>query len=135
MGVMTIKDPSVPAGVYVTEFDGVEETTHEQYGDGLLWKFDVVKGRFKGRTVFRTTKTEPTIRNSCGKFLAALAGKAPQDDLAVDPGDYEGERYIVTVCESATGQGTRVDSLVRESVDDSEPGDDSDIEFPPADNL
>jgi hypothetical protein len=110
---MKIIDNSVPPGVYTCSFDGTEETTHEQYGDGLLWRFIVERGRFRDRMVTRTTKTEATLKNSCGAFLAALAGRAPSDGLEIDPADYEGRRYICTVAATKNG-GTRVESFVRE---------------------
>lgn len=37
MARMTIKNNTVPPGVYNREFDNVEKTTHEQYSPGLIW--------------------------------------------------------------------------------------------------
>lgn len=117
---MTIKDKSLPPGEYLAEFDGVEESTHEKYGPGLQWRFVVVKGRLKDAECFRTTKVEPTTKNSCGRFLASLAGKSPQDEMDIDPEDYEGQRYIISVRETPNGQSTRVETFIAEKVDDEE---------------
>jgi hypothetical protein len=130
MAKYKIKDPSVPPGVYLAEFDGMEETSHEQYGPGWLWKFIVAKGRYKGRTVARTTSPDPTVRNACGKFLAGLAGKSPEDEMEFDPEDFEGELYRVTVAETKNG-GTRVDSFVRDKIDD----DDDPVTVPEGDDA
>ena len=54
----------------------------------------------------------PTPKNSCGRFLAALAGKAPAEDLEVDTDDYVGQTYMVTVGASQDGSSTRVDVFV-----------------------
>ena len=55
---------------------------------------------------------EPTLRNSCGKFLAALAGQKPADGLDVDTDDYLGHQYKVMVTEAQSGDSTRVDSFM-----------------------
>jgi len=125
MASYRLRDPAVPPGVYVAEFDGVEHITHDTYGDGLMWKFVIARGRFKGRSVARVTSPDPTIRNSCGRFLAALVGKAPVDGLEVDPADYEGELYRITVAETSSG-GSRVESFVRERLPDDTPDPGSD---------
>jgi hypothetical protein len=116
MSLMRIVDNSVPPGVYHATFDGVEQTHHEVYGDGLVFKFVVDRGRFKGRAVTRVTKPEATLKNSCGVFLAALAGKTPADGLEIDPADHEGRKYLCTVTAAKNG-GSRVENFVREVVE------------------
>ena len=45
-----------PAGNYRAVFEGVEQTTHEEYGDGLRWKWKVTDGPQSGVIATRTIK-------------------------------------------------------------------------------
>lgn len=90
---LTITNNSLPIGAYKCEFVGVEVTTHEAYGDGLKWTFLVTEGQHQGRECYRTTKCEPTPKNSCGRFLAALAGTKPADGMDVDTDEFVGRIY------------------------------------------
>ncbi len=112
---LTVTDPCLPIGNYLCDFVGAVPVTHEQWGDGLQWTFKVVKGALAGREAFRTTKPEPTIKNSCGKFLAALAGASPSDGLDVDTDDFVGCRYAVMVGASQDGKSTRIETFVPEN--------------------
>ena len=114
---MKIANNQLPVGGYECSFDGAEESTHEVYGDGLRWCFTVERGKHRSAKAYRTTKPEPTPKNSCGRFLAALAGKPPTDGLEIDLDDYIGRRYSVIVGESEGGS-TRVESFARMSDDD-----------------
>ena len=107
----TVSKNCLPIGAYLAEFDGVEGTDHPEYGDGIKFTFTVTDGPQKGRECFRTTKREPTIKNSCGRILAALAGVKPSDGLDVDTDDYIGHVYNVIVTESQSGDSTRIESL------------------------
>jgi hypothetical protein len=107
-----IKNQSLPIGSYVCTFESVEETHHEKYGDGLKWTFTVCKGDQEGASCFRTTKPAPTPKNSCGQFLAALAGKPPAEDLEVDTDDFIGCTYSVIIEASPGGDSTRIATFV-----------------------
>lgn len=124
---MKIANNSLPVGAYECSFDGAEEADHEVYGAGLKWCFSVERGKHRGVKCYRTTKPDPTPKNSCGRILAALAGKSPADGLEIDPDDYIGRRYSVIVGESEGGS-TRVESFTRMSDDDADAADD-DIPF------
>ncbi len=101
----------VPPSVYDAEFLGVEETTHEKWGDGLLWSWAIAKGRHKGQTVYRTTKPTATARNSCGDFLKSITGLPLDQAKTKDVDDYAGTMCSVIIKESESGS-TRVDSFV-----------------------
>ena len=107
-----IKNNCLPPGSYECTFEGVEEVTHEKYGAGWKWVFEVIKGPHEGQQCVRTTKPEPTPKNSCGKFLAALAGKPPAADLEIDTDDFVGQTYSVMVSPSQDGDATRVETFV-----------------------
>ncbi|NQU20607.1 MAG: hypothetical protein HQ567_04940 [Candidatus Nealsonbacteria bacterium] len=108
----TIKNNSVPIGAYTCTFDGIEEVDHPEYGPGWKWIFSVIGGEHEGRPCYRTTKDEPTPKNSCGRFLAALSGSTPADDLEVDTDDFLGHSYMCMVEASPSGEGTRIGSFV-----------------------
>ena len=111
MPKFTIANNSLPIGQYRAEFLGIEATAHVEFGDGLQWKFLVSEGPQKGRTAYRTTKNEPTPKNSCGRFLAALKGEKPADGSEVDPDEFVGKLFDVMVTESQSGESTRIDSF------------------------
>ena len=114
MPKLTVKTAGVPIGSYTCKFVGTESVDHAEYGDGLKWIFQVVEGSLSGKETYRTTKPDPTPKNSCGKFLAALAGEAPSDGLDVDTDDYIGRRYMVMVGASQGGDSTRIETFVPE---------------------
>ena len=99
MPTATITNAGLPIGEYVCSFEGVEQSTHPEFGDGWRWEFVVAEGPLTGKSTYRTTKTQPTLRNSCGRFLAALAGKKPSDGLNIDTDRFVGNLYKVVVTE------------------------------------
>ncbi len=111
MTELTIENSCVPVGDYLAKFVGVKVTNHVEYCDGLRWTFSITEGEHKGRECYRTTKTQPTSKNSCGRFLASLSGAKPSDGLTLDPDDYVGQVYNVTVTEGQSGDSTRIDSF------------------------
>ncbi len=111
MSVLTITNNCLPVGAYRVQFVGMELTNHAEYGEGSRWTFIVTEGPFKGREVYRTTKCEPTPKNSCGRLLASLAGKKPSDGLEIDPEDFVGQTYNAIITESQGGDSTRVDAI------------------------
>lgn len=101
---------SIPAGVYDAIFEGIEQTEHPEYGDGLCWSWTITRGQYKGQQVFRTTKTVGTTKNSCGKFLVALTGE-PLDVAATrDVDEYEGVACSVVVEQTETS--SRVSTFI-----------------------
>ena len=108
---VTIKNLSLPLGLHICTFEGIEVTSHLEYGPGWRWIFEVAQGNLKGKQCFRTTKDTPTPNNSCGYFLASLAGEIPRENLEIDPDEYVGRRYSVMVESTASGTSTRVASF------------------------
>jgi hypothetical protein len=111
---VTIENRSVPTGVYKCVFDRIEENEHEKFGRGWKWCFIIMEGPHKDEEVYRTTKDYATPKNSCGRFLAALAGcTALEDKQEVETDDHIGEKYVVMVEPSPSGESTRIGSFVR----------------------
>ena len=106
--------PQVPAGMYPGSFDGVEETNHEEYGEGARWDFVIEGGEYDGVTVSRTTKAKATKKNSCGKFFMAVSGLPLDEAVAHDTDDFVGAGGNVIVEDSPSGESTRVVTFVRD---------------------
>ena len=114
MSVLKIQNSSLPIGSYKAVFEGVETTTHEEYGDGLKWAFRVADGQHAGRECYRITKCEPTPKNSCGRLLAALSGASAKDGLEIDPDDFVGRPYLIIIAETQSGS-TRVETVAQDA--------------------
>jgi len=110
---MTIKEAGLPVGRQDADFQGAEETYHEEWHEGLMWKFRAYDGEFFGKESRRTTGPDPTPGNACGAFLAGLADKSPDDGLDLDPDDHIGQKYVIDVVKSKNGKGTRVERIIR----------------------
>jgi hypothetical protein len=104
-----------PKGHYVVEFLGVEDQPPLEgsgYGPGLEWRFKVVEGPYKDKIISRTTALKPTLKNSCGQMLSALAGGAVDVGIETDVDAYKGRRYQVRVEANYSGNGTRVGTVM-----------------------
>jgi hypothetical protein len=108
----TIRDDSVPEGNYEAVFVGYEQRTHEEYGEGYRWEWEITNGPQKGKAVYRTTPLKPTTRNACGAVLAALGAQSQGDGVQVNPDAYVGKAYLIIVKKSPSGKGTRVHELI-----------------------
>ena len=108
----TIRRNVLPLGQYLCEFTGAEECENELYGPGWKWTFEVIAGEHEGRKALRVTGNEPSPRNVCGRFLAALAGKTPQDGLDLDTDNFIGRTYHVMIESCGNGDSTRIASFV-----------------------
>jgi hypothetical protein len=104
-----------PVGTYLADFVGAEPRqplAGTGYGPGLEWQFKIVEGLYAGKVVSRTTATEPTTKNSCGRMLLQLTGAAVGVGSEVDLAAYVGKRYKVLVEPNQSGQGTRVGTVL-----------------------
>ena len=101
----------VPIDVYDADFLGIEATTHDDWGDGLLWSWKITKSKYRGQIVYRTTKPWGTARNSCGDFLKSITELPLEQAKLKDLDDYVGTPCSVIVKESKSGS-TRVESFV-----------------------
>jgi hypothetical protein len=113
MPKVKISTSGLPVGAYTCTFEGIEETNHADYGFGWKWIFEVIDGPHAGERCYRTTKAAPTVKNSCGRFLAALVGKRPEDGLEVDTNDFIGEEYTVVIEDSPNSDSTRIGTFAR----------------------
>jgi hypothetical protein len=114
MGLLTVGSGGVPAGSYTGTFAGYEpqpENEEKGYQAGLRWSFKIDTGPHAGQTASRITGASPSPRNSCGKMLQGLIGRALQEGEQIDPDKYLGKRYMLVVATSQNG-GTRVEAVV-----------------------
>jgi hypothetical protein len=114
MAVLTVTSGGVPIGNYVARFSGVEaqpENKEKGYGAGLRWKFTIESGPQAGQVASRVTGPVPSPKNSCGKMLAGLLGRAIQEKEQIDPDQFVGKRYMIVVAASQGG-ATRVEAVV-----------------------
>lgn len=65
---------SVPPGQYLTVFKDIQKTHHQEYGDGVMFIFEIAQGDFKGVTLGRIGKPQPTRSNITGKIIAGILG-------------------------------------------------------------
>jgi hypothetical protein len=113
MRSFTIKDrEGPPVGTYPARFLGVEDTSHDEYGPGVAWKFEILDGPSKGKEVSRVTSPQPTEKNTAGKMIRALTGGRLARGSTVDVDQYIGQKYTIVVAENSTGTSTRVDSVM-----------------------
>jgi hypothetical protein len=101
-----------PQGLYRAKFLGVEPKDHPEYGPGCEWQFEILEGDYRGKVVTRTTGTEPSLKNACGRMLTQLTGGAIAIEQEFDPADYVGRAYQVMVESNSTGNGTRVGTVM-----------------------
>lgn len=105
---ITAGGSSVPSGLYRATFDRVEESTHEEFGDGLKWIFKVVDGEHTGEEASRITGCKPTPKNAAGRMLAQLSGLAAKPGTRITIDDCIGREYMIQVEDSPGGNGTRI---------------------------
>jgi len=101
-----------PAGNYRAEFLGCETTTHEEYGDGLRWKWKVVDGPQAGVFATRTTSPKPTTGNAAGKLIAAMTGATLAGGQKASVRDCVGKTFLIAVSPTKSGSGTRVETAM-----------------------
>jgi hypothetical protein len=101
-----------PAGNYKAHFVGVEQTTHEEYGDGLRWKWKVADGPQSGVIASRTTSPKPTTGNAAGKLIAAMTGATLAGGQKASVRDCVGKLFLISVAATKSGSGTRVESAI-----------------------
>lgn len=106
---LVLTSGGVPAGSYLAKFLGVEPTEAGQYGPGIKWSFEVITGRYAASKVCRTTGVFPTQKNSCGKMLMGISGKANEGE-EIDLADYVGKTYLIVLVQRPEG-GTSLESV------------------------
>lgn len=99
----------LPVGSYLGKFLGVEPVNND-YGAGLCWRWEITAGPHAGQKVSRITGADPSPKNTCGRILAGLTGKALSAGDEFEPGGYVGKVYILVVTQGQRG-GSKVESL------------------------
>ena len=100
-----------PAGNYKAAFVGVEKVTHEEYGAGLRWKWEVADGPQKGVIASRTTSPSPTTGNAAGKLISAMTGQTLAAGQKASVADLVGKQFLISVQATKSG-GTRVETAM-----------------------
>lgn len=96
----------IPAGTYQARLTGVEESSGE-FGDSLLWSFEIATGPYKGQKVSRYTGANPAPGNAAGHFFEAITGGT----VGVDTRKFNGCHYTVQVAPTKTGK-VRVEAVL-----------------------
>jgi hypothetical protein len=114
MPVFTVSSGGVPPGNYSASFVGVEvhpEDKAKGFGPGIRWRFVIDAGPHVNETASRITGSTPSAKNSCGKMLSGLIGRALREGEQIDPDTFRGKRYMLVVAAGQSG-GTRVEAIV-----------------------
>lgn len=99
---------TVPPGQYIAIFKDVQKTHHQQWGDGVMFLFEIASGEYKGQTVARIGKPSATNQNATGKMIAGILGSYSPGQMA-NLRPYVGRPYNVLVEPTQGGQGkTRI---------------------------
>jgi hypothetical protein len=104
---------SPPPGVYRATFEGVTETTHEQYGPGVVFTWKVQGGEHAGKLACRAGKPEATTGNITGRLLHQLLGEQfKPGEVNLDPCIGKVFTIVVGLAPQGDGKKTRVESCV-----------------------
>jgi len=101
-----------PAAIYRAKFVGVERTDHPEYGPGARFDFRVIGGEHDGKIASRTTKMEPSAKNSCGKLMAGILGRPVNPGETVNLAAYIGKEFTIVVAAAPSGTATRVEQVM-----------------------
>lgn len=101
-----------PVGNYRATFEGVEKTTHEEFGEGLRWSWKVIDGPQAGVIATRTTSPKPTTGNAAGKLIAAMTGVTLAGGQKASVRDCVGKVFLISVQATKSGTGTRVETAM-----------------------
>ena len=101
---------TIPRGFYQAYFKTVESTNHPQWGNGVMFIFEVANGPHQGATATRIGKPKPTLKNSTGKILSGIAGRRIEAGERVDLNQYINKLYNIVVEETEAGK-TRIESV------------------------
>ena len=109
--------PQVPSGTHQATFEGVEATSHDEYGPGIRWRFRIDEGEYADKVVSRTTTDVATLNNLCGRFLAMVAGCSIQEACEQDTDAFVGVIGTIAVEPLTSGEGVRVSEFVRDDFE------------------
>jgi hypothetical protein len=94
-------------GRFLARFRGIKEYDNpkaigkngEKIPPGYMWVFQLQEGEDKGKEASKLTTKQPTLKNSCGKMLMAVAGRELGSKETINLDDYVGAFYMVTIRE------------------------------------
>lgn len=107
----------IPEGEYLGRLTSVEEWTQnaEKYGPAVRFAFEILKGDYKGQEAVSITSAKVTKKTRLGKLLRALKGSAIEPGEMIDPTQFIGREYVISVVETDSGS-TRVENLIAPTV-------------------
>jgi hypothetical protein len=111
---LTVSNGGPPPGHYLAKFTGIESVTHEEYGPGVKWKWEILQGEHAGKMAARTTGTAASVKNACGKMLAGVLGRELKQGEQVDLDQLVGREFLIVVAPTEGGS-TRVEAAVPKS--------------------
>lgn len=97
---------TVPKGHYIGIFRDVQKTHHAQWGDGVMFIFEIAAGEYKGQNVARIGKPHATEKNATGKLIAGITGSFNAGQK-VNLRPYIGRPFNVII-EDTQGEKTRI---------------------------
>ncbi len=104
----------IEPGTYHGKLLRVVGTSHEEYGPGLRWDFEIDDGEHVGAVVSRTTKPVASKRNTCGAFCKMLSGLPIETAIEHDTDDWERVSGSIVIERSPSGEGIRVARFARD---------------------
>lgn len=107
----------VPEGEYLGKLLAVEEWKEnaDKYGPAIRFVWEITRGDFQNQEVTRITGTRVTKKTALGKLLRGLKGGAIEPGEEIDPTQFIGREYLLTVAETDSGS-TRVESAISPPV-------------------
>ncbi len=103
---------SVPVGTYPAKLLGYKEMPASprfpDSGASYVWEFEILEGLQARKTTSRWTPTKLTTGNNFGKLVREMLGRPLIAGEDVDPDNFIGKKYTITVGPSADGAKTKV---------------------------
>lgn len=103
---------SVPTGNYPAKLLGYKEmqpsAKFPDSGTSYVWEFEIIEGVHARKTTSRWTPTKLTMSNNFGKLVREMLGRPLVNGEDVDPDNFIGKKYTITVGPSADGMKTKV---------------------------
>jgi len=103
---------SVPTGTYPAKLLGYKEmqpsAKFPDSGTSYVWEFEIIEGLHARKTTSRWTPTKLTMSNNFGKLVREMLGRPLVNGEDVDPDNFIGKKYTITVGPSADGMKTKV---------------------------
>jgi hypothetical protein len=97
----------VPQGQYIAIFKEVKRTNHAQYGEGVMFVFEICAGPYSKQTVTRVGKPQPTTENITGKIISGITGMNLQGGVRTNLRPFVGKMYNLLM-ENTNNNKTRI---------------------------